>query len=76
MESFNKIPEECGAQRCVLLSPVTSLLMMQASDGWVVGRISNGRELYVILDNKTGNLVEVTDEVNKIASSYFSNIFI
>jgi hypothetical protein len=50
--------------------------MMQASDGWVVGRISNGRELYVILDNKTGNLVEVTDEVNKIASSYFSNIFI
>jgi hypothetical protein len=46
-----------------------------SADGWVVGRISNGRELYVISDNKGSNLAEVHEEVERITSNYFSNIF-
>ena len=53
----------------------TQVCVKTSADGWVVGRVSNGRELYVISDNKASNLAEVNDEVERITSNYFSNIF-
>ena len=65
-----------AAHKKVLNSGATEICVKTASEGWVVGRMSNGRELFVISENKTSNLVEVSDEVQRISSSYFSNIFI
>lgn len=55
--------------------PRPQVCVKTSADGWVVGRISNGRELYVISDNKASNLAEVNEEVERITSNYFSNIF-
>ncbi|EKX39105.1 hypothetical protein GUITHDRAFT_143716 [Guillardia theta CCMP2712] len=56
-------------------SAVTEICVKTSTDGWVVGRRSNGRELFVISENKNSNLVEVNEEVERITGNYFSNIF-
>ncbi|KAK4295065.1 hypothetical protein Pmani_032348 [Petrolisthes manimaculis] len=45
-------------------------------DHWVVGRRGDGREFYVVVSHKNANLVQVTDEVNRMCASHFSNIFL
>ncbi|XP_042857900.1 vacuolar fusion protein CCZ1 homolog isoform X2 [Penaeus japonicus] len=51
------------------------LVVKTSQDHWVVGRCGDGREFYVVVSHKNANLVEVTDEVNRMCSSHFSNIF-
>jgi len=46
------------------------------NDGWVVGRKSDQREFYVIFDQKSAHLIEINEEVKKLRSTYFNNIFI
>ncbi|KAF8774440.1 vacuolar fusion protein CCZ1 homolog [Argiope bruennichi] len=46
------------------------------SDCWVVGKLSDERELYVILQQKNANIVDVNDELKKLSASYFQSIFI
>lgn len=55
---------------------VTELMVRTQNDGWVVGRKSDQREFYVIFDQKNANLLEINDEVRKLCSTYFNNIFI
>ncbi|XP_071535628.1 vacuolar fusion protein CCZ1 homolog [Panulirus ornatus] len=51
------------------------LVVKTSQDHWVVGRSGDGREFYVVVSHKNANLVEVTDEVNRMCASHFSNIF-
>jgi len=37
---------------------------------------SDQREFYVIFEQKNANLLEVNEEVRKLSSTYFNNIFI
>lgn len=53
----------------------SELVVKTSHDHWVVGRSGDGREFYVVICHKNANLVEVTDEVNRMCSSHFSNIF-
>ncbi|GIX67544.1 vacuolar fusion protein CCZ1 homolog [Caerostris darwini] len=46
------------------------------TDCWVVGKLSDERELYVILQQKNANIVEVNDELKKLSASNFQSIFI
>jgi hypothetical protein len=48
------------------------------NDGWLVGRRSTTttRELFVLLDAKSGNLAEIQDEVQRLAQTYFYNVYI
>ncbi|GFT12103.1 vacuolar fusion protein CCZ1 homolog [Nephila pilipes] len=46
------------------------------TDCWVVGKLSDQRELYVILQQKNANIVDVNDELKKLSTSYFQSIFI
>lgn len=46
------------------------------SDCWIVGKVSDERELYVILQQKNANIVDVNDELKKLSISHFQNIFI
>ncbi|KXJ08469.1 Vacuolar fusion protein CCZ1-like [Exaiptasia diaphana] len=45
------------------------------TDCWVVGRKSDQREFFVILNQKSANLIEINEEVKKLSVSHFNNIF-
>ncbi|XP_031567120.1 vacuolar fusion protein CCZ1 homolog [Actinia tenebrosa] len=45
------------------------------SDCWVVGRKSDQREFFVILNQKSANLIEINEEVKRLSMSHFNNIF-
>ncbi|KAG7260542.1 hypothetical protein CRUP_024734 [Coryphaenoides rupestris] len=45
------------------------------TDYWVVGKKSDQRELYVILNQKNANLIEVNEEVKRLCATQFNNIF-
>jgi len=46
------------------------------NDVWIVGRKSDQREFYIIFDQKSANLLEINEEVKKLSSIYFKDIFI
>ncbi|XP_041474181.1 vacuolar fusion protein CCZ1 homolog [Lytechinus variegatus] len=50
-------------------------LMRTMSDCWVVGKKSDQREFYVVINQKNSNLIEINEEVKRLCSSHFSNIF-
>jgi len=62
---FEKSPEK-----------VSEVLIRTQNDRWVVGRKSDQREFYVIFDHKNSHLIEINEEVRKLSSTYFNNIFI
>uniref|UniRef100_F7DNC8 CCZ1 homolog B, vacuolar protein trafficking and biogenesis associated n=1 Tax=Xenopus tropicalis TaxID=8364 RepID=F7DNC8_XENTR len=51
------------------------IIVKAMSDYWVVGKKSDQRELYVILNQKNSNLIEVNEEIKKLCATQFSNIF-
>ena len=51
------------------------IVVKAMSDYWVVGKKSDQRELYVILNQKNANLIEVNEEVKKLCATQFNNIF-
>ncbi|KAL6047213.1 hypothetical protein STEG23_021898 [Scotinomys teguina] len=51
-------------------------IVKAVSDYWVVGKKSDQRELYVILNQKNANLMEVHEEVKKLCATQFNNIFL
>jgi len=55
---------------------VSEVLIRTQNDRWVVGRKSDQREFYVIFDHKNSHLIEINEEVKKLSSTYFNNIFI
>jgi len=55
---------------------ISEVLVRTQNDRWVVGRKSDQREFYVIFDQKNAHLIEINEEVKKLSSTYFNNIFI
>jgi len=55
---------------------VSEVLVRTQNDRWIVGRKSDQREFYVIFDNKNAHLIEINEEVKKLGSTYFQNIFL
>nr|XP_033819906.1 vacuolar fusion protein CCZ1 homolog isoform X5 [Geotrypetes seraphini] len=51
------------------------IIVKAMSDYWIVGKKADQRELYVILNQKNANLIEVNEEVKKLCATQFSNIF-
>ncbi|CAG0880990.1 unnamed protein product [Darwinula stevensoni] len=45
------------------------------NDYWVVAKLSDSREFYVVLNQKSASLLEITEEVQKLCRSQFNNIF-
>lgn len=67
---------------------MNEMLVETNSGGWVVGKKSDQREFYILFDQKSANLLQingvvlvlgslmVTDEMKKLSSTYFKDIFI
>eukprot|EP00117_Sycon_ciliatum_P024142 scpid48332/ scgid20331/ Vacuolar fusion protein CCZ1 homolog len=45
------------------------------TDCWVVGRRSDQREFFVVLNQKNANLIEISEEVKRLSATNFNNIF-
>ncbi|KNC54571.1 uncharacterized protein AMSG_12352 [Thecamonas trahens ATCC 50062] len=52
---------------------ITEVDIKADPEGWVTGRKSDSRELYVVFDAKKANLIEVSQEIARISKSTFSN---
>ena len=63
--SFRRSPQNVG-----------EVMVRTTNDRWIVGRKSDQREFYVIFDNKNAHLIEINEEVKKLGSTYFQNIFL
>jgi len=50
-------------------------LIKTCTDCWLVAKKSDQREFYVVLNNKNANLIEINEEVKKVCSTHFNNIF-
>ena len=50
-------------------------MVKTSTDYWVVGKKSDQRAFYVILNQKNANLIEIHEEVKRLCASNFSNIF-
>ncbi len=72
------ILERANAGPKLSQSPPLEVCVRTRSNGWVVGRraTESNREFFVLLDDKITSLVDVQNEVDKLARSYFYNIFI
>ncbi|KAL5018025.1 hypothetical protein ScPMuIL_003747 [Solemya velum] len=45
------------------------------TDCWVVGKKSDQREFYVIINQKNANLIEINEEVKRLCAANFNSIF-
>ena len=50
-------------------------IVKTSSEYWVVGKKSDQREFYVIILQKNANLIEISEEVKRLCSTSFNNIF-
>ncbi|XP_077298128.1 vacuolar fusion protein CCZ1 [Arctopsyche grandis] len=51
------------------------ITMKAGNDYWLVGKVSNQREFYIIIQQKNANLKEIHEEVKKICDSKLKTIF-
>ncbi|XP_065826343.1 vacuolar fusion protein CCZ1 homolog [Oscarella lobularis] len=50
-------------------------IMKTTGDCWVVGKRSDQREFFVVLPQKNANLIEINEEVKRMCTLNFNNIF-
>lgn len=50
-------------------------IVKTTSDFWVVGKKSDSREFYVIINQKNANLIEINEEVKRLCSSHLNSVF-
>lgn len=50
-------------------------IVKTTSDYWVVGKKSDQREFYVVINQRSANLIDINEEVKRLCSTYLNNIF-
>lgn len=50
-------------------------ILKTLSDFWVIGKLSNLREFYAVIQQKNANLIEINDEVKRLCDNQLKNIF-
>ena len=51
------------------------MILKNLADCWIVGRRSDKREFFVILNQKNASLVDINEEVKRLMSTRFNNVF-
>lgn len=51
------------------------MIMKNLADCWIVGRKSEKREFFVILNQKNASLVDISEEIKKLLSTSFNSVF-
>lgn len=50
-------------------------MVKTTSDFWVVGKKSEQREFYVVINQRSANLIEINDEIKRLCNTYLNSIF-
>lgn len=50
-------------------------IVKTTSDFWVVGKKSDSREFYVVINQKNANLIEINEEVKRLCTSHLNSVF-
>ncbi|XP_059170068.1 vacuolar fusion protein CCZ1 homolog isoform X2 [Physella acuta] len=50
-------------------------IVKTSSDYWVVGKKSDQREFYVVINQRNANLLDINEEVKRLCSTYLNSIF-
>eukprot|EP00039_Didymoeca_costata_P020145 m.340234 g.340234 ORF g.340234 m.340234 type:complete len:460 (+) comp19187_c0_seq1:275-1654(+) len=53
----------------------SEILLKTRGDWWIVGRKSDQREFFVILNQKNANLIDINEEIRRLSATHFGNIF-
>ena len=53
----------------------SEIILKTRGDWWVVGRKSDQREFFVILNVKNANLIDINEEIRRLSATHFGNIF-
>ena len=51
------------------------MILKNLADCWIVGRRSDKKEFFVILNQKNASLVDINEEVKRLMSTSFNNVF-
>nr|XP_022313325.1 vacuolar fusion protein CCZ1 homolog isoform X2 [Crassostrea virginica] len=51
------------------------IIVKTSTDNWVVGKKSDHREFFVVINQKNANLIEINEEVKRLCASNFNSIF-
>lgn len=51
------------------------IIVKTSTDNWVVGKKSDHREFFVVINQKNANLIEINEEVKRLCASNFTSIF-
>ncbi|XP_062573305.1 vacuolar fusion protein CCZ1 homolog [Saccostrea cucullata] len=51
------------------------IIVKTSTDNWVVGKKSDQREFFVVINQKNANLIEINEEVKRLCASNFNSIF-
>ncbi|XP_024941079.1 vacuolar fusion protein CCZ1 homolog isoform X2 [Cephus cinctus] len=57
------------------LKEAGEVIIKTMSDYWVVGKLSNLREFFVVIQQKNANLIEIDDEVKRLCEQQLKSIF-
>ena len=61
-------------QHCHAAKMTTELSVKMANEEWLVARNVDQRQMYLAFKQKTKNLMEISDEVDKVMATEFKNI--
>eukprot|EP00041_Stephanoeca_diplocostata_P037057 m.1382265 g.1382265 ORF g.1382265 m.1382265 type:complete len:501 (-) comp24972_c1_seq12:3290-4792(-) len=53
----------------------SEIILKTNGDCWVVGRQSDQRQFFVILNQKNANMIEINEEIRRLSQTHFGNIF-
>ncbi|KAL7294576.1 hypothetical protein TKK_0012036 [Trichogramma kaykai] len=57
------------------LNETSEIIIKTMSDYWIVGKLSNLREFYVVMQNKNANIIEIDEEVKRLCEQHLKSIF-
>ncbi|XP_011503777.1 PREDICTED: vacuolar fusion protein CCZ1 homolog [Ceratosolen solmsi marchali] len=57
------------------LKETGEIVIKTMSDYWIVGKLSNLREFFVIIQQKNASIIEIDDEVNRLCDQQLKSIF-
>ncbi|XP_015111487.1 vacuolar fusion protein CCZ1 homolog [Diachasma alloeum] len=57
------------------LKEAGEVVIKTMSDYWVVGKLSNLREFFVVIQQKNANIIEIDDEVKRLCEKQLKSIF-
>lgn len=54
---------------------INEILIKPHGDLWIIGKKSDSRNLYILIEKKNSNILSINEEVKRLCKTQFQNIF-